>query len=255
MIRLIKFIILDIVKNKTTIGYTLLLSVFSWSVFGLEDNTTKGVLTLLNIMLLIIPLVSIIFSTIYIYNSEEFIDLMVSQPIKRNKIWVSLFIGLGFTQAVSFLIASGIPLLIFVPAGIAMSMIGVGCMLSIIFVAIAFLAGAVTRDKSKGIGLSIILWLYFALLFDGLVLFLLFQFADYPIENAMIGITMLSPIDMSRILVLLQLNVSALLGYTGAVFMNFFGTAYGMAISMLVLFVWAIVPFYISLIIFNKKDL
>lgn len=255
MIRLIKFIILDIVKNKTTIGYTLLLSVFSWSVFGLEDNTTKGVLTLLNIMLLIIPLVSIIFSTIYIYNSEEFIDLMVSQPIKRNKIWVSLFTGLGITQSASFLIASGIPLLLFVPAGIAMSMIGVGCMLSIIFVAIAFLAGAVTRDKSKGIGLSIILWLYFALLFDGLVLFLLFQFADYPIENAMVGITMLSPIDMSRILVLLQLNVSALLGYTGAVFMNFFGTALGMAISTLVLLVWAIIPFYLSLIIFNKKDL
>ena len=40
------------------------------------------------------------------------------RDIKRNKIWVSLFIGLGFTQALSFLIASGIPLLIFVPAGI-----------------------------------------------------------------------------------------------------------------------------------------
>ncbi len=255
MIRLIRFVVLDIVKNKTTLGYAILLSVFSWSIFGLEDNATKGVLTLLNIMLLIVPLASIIFSTIYIYNSAEFIDLMVSQPLKRKKIWISLFAGLSISQSLSFLLAAGIPLLLFAPLKIAISMMVVGCVLSIIFIAIAFLASALTRDKSKGIGLSILLWLYFALLFDGLVLFLLFQFAEYPIENAMIGVTMLSPIDMSRILILLQLDVSALLGYTGAIFSNFFGTGLGMAISALVLCLWVIVPFYISLSIFNKKDL
>lgn len=255
MNRLIKFITLDIFKSKSTIGYTLLLAVFSWTVFGMEDNADKGVLTLLNIMLLIIPLASIIFTTIYIYNSEEFIDLMVSQPIKRNKIWISLFIGQGISQVMSFVIATGVPLLLFTPISIALSMIWVGSVLSVIFTAIAFLASALTRDKSKGIGLSIILWLFFALLFDGLILFLLFQFADYPIENAMIGIMMLSPIDMARILILLQLNVSALLGYTGAVFSNFFGTNFGTLISVLVLLIWALLPFYLSLRIFNKKDL
>lgn len=74
-------------------------------------------------------------------------------------------------------------------------MICVGLM--VIFITIAFLACAITHDKSKGIGVSVMLWLYFALLFDGLVLFLLFQFADYPIEHFMIGIAMLSPIEMA----------------------------------------------------------
>ena len=255
MHRLIKFVVLDIVRNKTTLGYTVLLSLFSWSIFGLEDNAIKGILTLLNIMLLIIPLVSIIFSTIYIYNSSEFIDLMVSQPLKRNKIWISLFIGSGISQTLAFIVGSGIPLLLFAPIKIAMSMIGVGCLLCIIFIAIAFLAASLTRDKSKGVGVSIILWLYFALLFDGIVLFLLFQFSAYPIEKAMVGITMLSPIDMARILILLQLDVAALLGYTGAIFANFFGSILGIIISTLVLCAWTIAPFYISLKIFNKKDL
>lgn len=180
---------------------------------------------------------------------------MVSQPIKRSKIWISLFIGQGISQVLSFLIATGIPLLIFTPIPIAISMLWVGSMLSLVFIAIAFLASALTRDKSKGIGLSIILWLFFALLFDGLILFLLFQFADYPIENAMIGIMMFSPVDMSRILILLQLDVSALLGYTGAVFSNFFGTFMGTIISIIVLIIWSFLPFYLSLKIFNKKDL
>ena len=255
MFRLIKFVVLDIIKNRTIIGYTLLLAIFSWSVFGLEDNATKGVLTLLNIMLLIVPLVSIIFSTIYIYNSSEFIELMVSQPVKRYKIWSSLFIGLCLSQTIGFIVGIGIPLLLFAPLNIALSMIGVGCITSIIFIALAFLSSAITRDKSRGIGISIMLWLYFALLFDGIVLFLLFQFADYPIEQLMVCITMLSPIDMARILILLQLDVSALLGYTGAIFNAFFGTTLGAVVSSLVLCIWAVTPFYISLRMFNKKDL
>lgn len=255
MVRLIRFVIVDIIKNKTVLGYLVLLSIFSWSIFGLEDNYNKGVLTMLNIMMLIIPLVSIIFSTIYIYNSSEFIDLMVSQPLKRNRIWISLFIGSGVSHIIAFLAGAGIPLLLFVPLKIALMMLAVGCILSVIFISIAFLSSALMRDKSKGIGLSIMLWLYFALLFDGLVLFILFQFADYPIENLMIGISMLSPVDMSRILVLLQLDAAALLGYTGAVFNNFFGAAHGMIISATVLILWAVVPFWFSLRIFNKKDL
>jgi Cu-processing system permease protein len=71
-----------------------------------------------------------------------------------------------------------------------------------------------TRDKAKVIGAAITLWLYFSLLFDGFVLFLLFQFADYPLEKPMIALSALNPIDLGRILILLQLDVSAMMGYT-----------------------------------------
>ncbi len=40
----------------------------------------------------------------------------------------------------------------------------------------------------------------------------------------MVGLSALNPIDLSRILILLQLDVSAMMGYTGAVFKDFFGT-------------------------------
>ena len=86
MFKMIRLVALDVLKNRTIIVYTLLLACLSWSVFSLEDNPTKAVLTLLNLMLLTVPLVSIIFSTIYIYNSAEFIDLLVSQPISRKKV-------------------------------------------------------------------------------------------------------------------------------------------------------------------------
>jgi Cu-processing system permease protein len=134
-------------------------------------------------------------------------------------------------------------------------MVLIGCILSVIFVAIALLASVITRDKTKGIGTAIFLWLYFAIIFDGLVLFLLFQFADYPLEKPMMIISALNPIDLSRIMILLRLDISALMGYTGAVFKDFFGTSTGFFTAMIALILWIMVPLYFSLRIFQKKDL
>jgi len=255
MRKVVKYVILDILRNKIILTYTILLFLISFSVFSLEDNTAKGLLSLLNLELFIVPLVSIIFSTIYVYNSSEFIELLVSQPLKRKSIWLSLFSGLSTSLVVSFFIGSGLPILYFEPSTTGLIMILIGCMLSVIFVAIALLASVVTRDKAKGIGLAIFLWLYFAIIFDGLGLFLVFQFSEYPLEKPMMIISALNPIDLSRIILLLRLDISALMGYTGAVFKYFFGTSTGFITAVFSLLLWITIPLYFSLRIFRKKDL
>lgn len=255
MNRIVKFIVLDILKNKIILVYSLLLAILSWSIFSLEDNSTKGILTLLNVILLTVPLVSIIFSTIYVYNSSEFIELLLSQPIQRKKIWRSLFLGLASSLVLSFLFGAGIPILLFAPDYVGMMMVGVGCLITVVFTAIALLSSILTRDKAKGIGISIMLWLFFSLLFDGLVLFLIFQLSEYPIEKAMVAVTALNPIDLARILILLHLDVSAMMGYTGAIFKDFFGTTSGIVAAFTVLMLWIIVPFRLSLSKFKRKDL
>lgn len=250
-----KFIFTDILKNRIVLVYTLLLAVLAWSVFSLEDDSNKGVLTLLNIVLLTTPLVSIIFTAIYLYNSAEFIELLLSQPIRRRKIWTGLFLGLFFSLALSFFIGAGIPILLFAEPKIAFILVIMGVLITAVFVALGFLCTILARDKARGIGISILLWLFFSLLFDGLVLFLLFQFGDYPIEKAMIGVTALNPIDLARIFIILQLDVSAMLGYTGAIFKDFFGTGLGTAIGFLLLSMWAVIPYVFSLRLFIRKDL
>jgi len=250
-----RFIVVDILKNRIVLAYTLLLGILAWSVFSLEDESNKGVLTLLNIVLLTTPLVSIIFTTIYLYNSAEFIELLLSQPIRRNKIWTGLFLGLFFSLALAFLIGAGIPILLFVEGSTALILVVMGVLITAVFVALGFLCAILSRDKAKGIGVAILLWLFFSLLFDGLVLFLLFQLADYPVEKAMVGVAALNPIDLARIFIILQLDVSAMLGYTGAIFKAFFGTGLGTAIGFGLLCLWVIVPYLISKRLFVRKDL
>lgn len=255
MKKIIKYVMTDILRNRIVLVYLLFLLVTSFSVFSLEDNSSKGLLSLLNIILLMVPLVSIIFSTIYVYNSAEFIELLVSQPLKRITLWLSLCLGLGLALVIALLVGVGIPVLLYQPNTIGAMMVLAGVLLTVIFVAIAMLAAVYTRDKAKGIGVAILLWLYFSILFDGLVLFLLFQFADYPLEKAMVGVSALNPIDLSRIMILLQLDVSAMMGYTGAIFKDFFGTLAGSLVSLCVLLLWMLVPIWLSARKFSRKDL
>lgn len=252
---MIKYILADILKNKIVIAYTVVLFILSMSIFTFEDSATKGVLSLLNMLLFIVPLVSVIFSTIYLYNSSEFIELLVSQPLKRQSIWMSVFFGLASALCLACLIGVGIPVLLYAAFAPGFILLGCSLILSIIFVAIALWAGVRIRDKAKGIGLAIMLWLYFALLFDALVLFMLFQFADYPIEKGMVAVSLMNPIDISRILILLQVDISAMMGYTGAIFRNFFGTGMGIAITAAILALWAIIPTWFSVRHFKTKDL
>jgi Cu-processing system permease protein len=255
MKKLLKYVIVDIIQNKIVLIYTFLLLVISLSLFNLENNSAKGLLSLLNIILIIVPLICIIFSTIYVYNSSEFIELLVSQPLKRRTIWLSLFTGLSSSLSLAFFIGVGIPILLYHADTTGIIMIVSGLFLTVTFVSIALLAAGLTRDKAKGIGLSISLWLFFSLMFDALVLFFLFQFQDYPLENIMVILSFLNPIDLSRVQILLQMDISALMGYTGAIFRDFFGNTTGILLSFLGLFFWIIFPLMVSLKKFKRKDL
>ncbi|MFN5136433.1 MAG: ABC transporter permease subunit [Chitinophagaceae bacterium] len=252
---IIKYVMLDLLRNRIVLAYTLVLLVISFGVFNLDANTTKGVLSLMNITLIFIPLVSIIFSTIYVYNSSEFLELLVAQPLKRKILWLSIYSGLALSLLLAFLIGVGLPVMLYEFSVTGLMLIVSGLFQTVIFTGIALLASVKTRDKAKGIGVAVLLWFVFTLIYDAVVMFLLFQFSDYPLEKPMIALTMLNPVDLSRVLMLLKLDISALMGYTGAVFHEFFGSSIGMLISVAVLLMWTLVPLWFSVKQFQRKDL
>jgi Cu-processing system permease protein len=252
---IIKYITLDLLRNKIIIGYTIFLLILSASIFNLGADSSKGILSLLNVVLIFVPLVSIIFSTIYLYNSSEFIELMLTQPVKRKTVLLSEFTGVSSALLLAVFIGIGIPVIIFDGSNAGWWLIIASLFLTIIFVAFAFWGAVATRDKSKGIGISILLWFYFALIYDGLVLFILFSFNDYPLEKPMLAMCALNPIDLARIAILLKLDVSALMGYTGAVFQQFFGSSQGIIFVVCALLVWTVLPCWRAFALFKKKDM
>ena len=110
------------------------------------------------------------------------------------------------------------------------------------------------ENKIKGFGYAVLLWLFLAVVYDGLFLMSLIIFKEYPLDSFSLAATMFNPIDLSRTLILLKLDISALLGYTGAVFKQFFGTNQGLIISMSMLILWTVLPIWRLIYKSKKKD-
>lgn len=254
MLKLSKYVWYDILRSKVIIAYTGFLLLVSMSLFQLEADSSKAVLSLLNIILLVVPLVSMVFTTIHYYNSYEFIELMLSQPVSRTRILLSEYAGTAGSLAVAWMIGVGIPVMVYQPTPAGASLILAGLLLSIIACSLAFLASVKAKDKARGIGTVLLLWFYFALIYDGLLLLLLVSLSDYPLEKLTLLLTSLNPIDLARIFLMLQLDVSALMGYTGATYKAFFGSGWGLLYTIGVLGLWAAWPLALAVRIFRRKD-
>jgi len=164
-------------------------------------------------------------------------------------------LGLVIALLIAVLLGIGVPIALYTPTATGLSLLVAAMGLTIVFIALALLASVFTRDKAKGIGVALLLWFYFALLYDALVLFILFSFADYPLEKATLVLAALNPIDLARVVVLLQMDISALMGYTGALFREWLGSSWGIVSAMGILLLWAVVPMLLAVRIFRKKDL
>ncbi len=250
-----KIIFLDILKSKITLIYFIVLALVSWISFLLEESQSKAVLTVMYIVLFSVPLMALLYSTIYIYNSKEFITLLLSQPIKRGRLWGSIYTGVSGSLCLAFVAGAGIPVIVYSFNMTGFLLLGMGIGITLISVSLAFLIAVYTDDKSVGIGISILLWLFFTLLYDAILLFLLFQFSDYPIEGLTMLLLMLNPVDLARLQIMLRLDIAAMLGYSGAVFIDMFGTTWSAVLSFIVLLAWIVIPYLLSLKRFRKKDI
>lgn len=255
MTRVLKYILYDILRTRFILLYTAFLLLCTFVLYQFDSDSGKVILSLLNIVLMVVPLVSIVFSTIHFFNSYEFIELMLAQPVKRSTIFLGEYVGVACSLCAAFVTGVGAPMLIFGFNASALSMLYTGITLTLVFVSLAFLSSVLTRDKAKAIGIALLFWLYFSLIYDGLLLWVVYSFSDYPLEKVTLVLIAFNPVDLARIIMLLQLDIAALMGFTGAFYKEFFGSSLGIVLSTLVLFIWIAFPISLALRIFNRKDL
>jgi Cu-processing system permease protein len=213
----------------------------------------------MNVVLLVLPLVALVLGTMFLYSSREAIELLLSQPVRRGDLFRGLFIGLTLPIAGGFAAGTALPFLYHGALGdgglLSLAvLLGCGVLLTVVFVAIAFLIALRTEDRIRGIGAALLVWLFATVLYGGIVLLLLEIFSAYPLQKPTIVLSLLNPVDLGRILLLLNLEISALMGFTGAVFERFFGTGLGQAVSVGALLVWIAVPLWAGQRSFARKN-
>ena len=256
--KIVRYELRDVARSRSLIAYTVFFLLVTEALLRFGGGA-RAALSLMNVVLLLIPLVSVVFGTMYLYHAREFTELLLAQPVRRTQLFIGQFLGLAIPLSAAFVVGLVVPFAARfrdeAAQGGTLAVIALcGVVLTFTFTAFAALIAARIDDRVKGIGVAIGVWLGLTVLYDGLVMIGLTVFADYPLERPALAAMLANPIDLARLLILLRLDVSALMGYTGAVFERFFGSTGGALLASLALVLWTGVPLLLGARRFQRKD-
>jgi Cu-processing system permease protein len=256
-LKILRYQTRDVLRNRWVPGYALFFMLVTDALFRFGGDGERVVLSLMNVVLLLVPLSAVMLGVMYLYSSREYIELLLTQPIRRGELFLGLFGGLALPLCAAYVVGVGVPFLLHGALGVGAALpilLGTGVLLTVVFVALAFGLALLTEDRTRGMGMALLAWMAFAVLYNGLVLLVIQLFAEYPLDRAVIALSVLNPIDLARILLLLNLDAAALMGFTGAVFERFFGGATGKAVSLAALTLWLAVPLLLGRRAFLRKN-
>lgn len=256
--KILKFEFNNVIRSRWIIFIFSFFFIISYALFTFESNSQKSLISLFNLVIYLIPLLGLIFGTVYFYNSKEYIEMMLCQPIPRSALYIGLYLGTTLPLSLSLVAGIFLPYILFNPShnhfDLLILLILEGIALTFISISVSFLISTKLSDKVKGLSLSLFFYLIMAIAFDGLMLLFIFMFSDYPVEKFLLFLSLFNPVNLSRTLFVLNFDISALMGLTGALYKNFYGSFIGTLVSAISLLIWALVPFWLGLRNFNKKD-
>jgi Cu-processing system permease protein len=253
---------LDAVRNRWFFFFALLFILldstiaYSGIIGGKDDSFFKPALSLLNLVLILVPLISLIMGANSFTGAKESWELLLIQPISRKEAVLGKYLGLGAAITATILLG-------FICAGIILSLnagldqirhfillIVLSVLLSFTFLSIASLSSIILGEKAKSIGISFMLWFWFVIIYDFILVGLTLSLGE-----VIIALLFLNPADLVRTTFVASLGSAALIGPAGAVLNKTFGTTPGLILSLIALFAWLLIPLLLAIYIFERKDI
>ncbi len=259
LIHVFLFEIRGYLRNRWLLLYAIVYFLFSSLLmhFG-GSRPAQAYASLLNLVLLMIPLFTLLFGGISFQGSLPFMELIISRKISRKQIYFARWLALGTGLSFGCLAGTGLAALLFLTPDSSYSGFITLLFLSIpthfVFTSLAFLIALMVTGREAMLGALLAIWFYFYILYDLLILGLGYFFGDYPLEIPVLILVVLNPLDLVRIVLLFQVELSSLIGFGGALFSNIFGGASGPVAALFILGIWIAFPLWLGLHYFDKKD-
>ncbi|MCC6319689.1 MAG: ABC transporter permease subunit [Gemmatimonadaceae bacterium] len=259
ILRIGRYVLIDVLRNRWILAYLGFFLLATDLLLRLAGSGPRALVSLLNLVLLLVPLVTIVFGTIYWHGAREFNTLLLTQPVDRGRLFHGLFAGLVLPLSMAFVGGVTVPLLLHRAIGpeavpLLVLMLVAGVALTAVFAAIAVLIGGLVEDRLRGLAAALGVWILLTVAYDAVVLWIAVAWRDAALEGPLLALTFLNPVDLARVLLVSRLDVAALLGYTGAVFTRAFGGATGVTLAVAGLAMWALVPGLLALRAFRRRD-
>ena len=257
--KVMKYQMRNVARARTILLYGLFFLLVTAGLIRLGGGVERALPSLANLVLFIVPLVSLLVTVTFLYDGRAFNELLLSHPLRRQDLFAGIYLGLTLPLVVALGLGVGIPTAIMGGGAEALApalvVLVVGGVLTAIFTGLGFVVAVRVREPTRGLGAALVLWLLLTVAYDGAALLASQALLAWPLEKPMLAAMVLNPVDLARLIVLMSLDASVLLGYTGAVFQDFFGGAKGIVVAGGAMVGWVLVPLVVALRRFRSMDL
>ena len=257
-------------ETRWLFGFALIFAVvvLALSYFGLVASREVGfqslarlTLSLLNLVLVLVPLAALTFGTQSLARDPEALALLLAQPVRRRDVLLGKYLGtLAALWAAELLGFGGGGILVALSAGSGQGpgyavLVALSMALAASSLALAFLIAAIWPERVRSLSAALLLWIVQVILYDLLVLGLSAVLRGVALEQLLVPALLLNPVDLVRVLTTLAVGSGALFGPTSASLVRLFGAPAGIAASLGALVLWIVGPLALAVRVFERRDL
>jgi Cu-processing system permease protein len=258
------------IRNKWTAIFAIVfgLLVASIAYFGMKaegfsgmQNFTRTSASILNLVLYLVPLVSLTMGTLSFTGDRGSAELLFSQPINPGHIAVGKLLGLFSSIALSmisgFLVAGGIIMLQSGTQGITsyVAFVGLSLALALVFLSLSLFVVTMAQRKAKAFGAALFLWFFFVLFYDVLAIGVSLFLSGASVNTFLFLSLFGNPVGLVRVASLILFDNVTIFGPAGAALLRFLGGA-TLSIFLLTLAVclWTVLPAAVSVRLMKRQD-
>ena len=258
----------DSLRNKWLMSYAVMymlmaLGLSYFSLLGISGLGLKALgritAALINLTIFLTPLASLMLGATSIVSEKESgaLEWLLSQPVTRKAVILGKFSGLTLALSVATTLGYGFAGL-FLSASLPvedlpkfLGLILTSIALSAVGVSIGILISISSRGRFEALATSLLIWLTWVIIYDLLVMGASIAFGlTYMLIFILLA---LNPVESSRLLMAYQIDPTlSFLGLTGMLAAR--DISHLPLFLALIILTWCVIPLFISLKIFRRKD-
>lgn len=261
--------LLMLIKSRWILHYSILFAILALiiSMIGTRaysgyDGFTISTANLLNLSLLLVPLIALLFGSMNWAGEQEdgWLPLLRTYPLSRLSLIGGKYLGLLLGMVMVISIGYAISGFFFVfqgatfPVQTFLTFWSASIILAAIFLAIAIMLGAWSKNRLQAMGTSLIIWAWLLLFYE----FFLFILATWLPKTWILPFLVVSlyfnPVELVRSWVILSMGSGILFGPELYSFVTWSEAWVGQLLYLGVAILWIIIPLFFTLIMERRTQ-
>lgn len=245
-------------------GLTLAVAYFGMVTSGYAgfQDFTRTSASLVNVGGFLIPLFALILGVFSFVTHPEYLELLVTQPVSRARVLLGRYLGLAATVLAAAAFGFGLPGVVVAlaagPEGALryLAVIGYLSVLAVVFTGMSILLTLVARRRQIALGIALAVWIFYELVYGVVMLASTLYLPLSVLQPGLLVGLLGNPIDLARVLSLLQVGGPHLFGPAGATLVKLAcSVGVATAAGLLGLLVWVVAPLALAVQVFRKQNL